>query len=337
MYEKAIVCEPIEFDSAGSQEKMQINPRFLELLAVGDAYGMKYEFVYHEGTATKADLFYGPHPKFSEYVAGHYTDDTQMSLANLELLLERVQALDSTSEDDFICAWLKTFQRDPHRGYSAHMWNVMSESSNVREFKRCVSPEKGVTGGAAMRAAPFGLLGDINQVKHLTALQACITHDTPCGITSALAVALSVHFLHHGGSRQDLCAFLAHHLGKGWQGEDNGYTAVPNNGLKIVQSALVALLDAHTLSDALLSVVNNEVISDTDTVCALTMAFVSRCGDIQDDLPLSFFTEIEGNAFGLDYLRSIDQRALSFFPSKGLYSRSIFHNTQPRKKLPVRA
>lgn len=304
---------------------------FLLLIAIGDAYGMKYEFVAHARNKDTADLVYGPHPVLTAYRQGRYTDDTQMSLANAELLIANAARLSALTEDDFINAWIAAFRRDPHEGYSKYMWEVLSTVENADGFKSMIDAKQGRTSGAAMRAGPFGLLADVEQVKALTSLQGRITHDTPAGINAALAVALTVHFLYHGGSRGALPDFLERHIGADWN--KDGYEESPNNGLKIVSQALDALRGAKTFSEALLNVVNNDELSDTDTICAMVMAMASRCGDIMNDLSAELYEGLETGVFGRDYLLQISRKLEAKFPPSEKYTQKPRPTPAGKQKL----
>lgn len=311
---------------------------FLFLKAVGDSYAMQYEFVEHAQDKTAADLVHGRHPKFHEFVPGNYSDDTQMSIANMELLLRNVSVTRDTkiSDDDFIARWLGAFHRDPHIGYSEYFYKVMESSETCDDFRSKIDPKVSVAGGAAMRAAPFGLLADIDLVKTLTTQQARITHDNTVGVHSALAVALSVHYLHHGGLRRDLPDFIERHLGQGWNAADKGYTEHIGNGLKIVTQALNAVYKAESLSGVLLNVVNQDSLSDTDTVAAIAMAVASRSRDLADDLPVSLKAAVENGSFGADYLRQLDAVALKHFPPTTTYEQpgySMQRRVFPRKDI----
>jgi ADP-ribosyl-[dinitrogen reductase] hydrolase len=294
-------------------------PHFLYLMALADSYGMKYEFVPHKRDKTAADLFHEPHPKFNGYKTGHYTDDTQMSLANMEVLLAHPGKTDQLTEDDFVTAWIKAFKRDPHDGYSKYLYQVMTDCQTPADFKAAIDPAHSPASGAAMRAGPFGLLADINEVKRLAKLQGDITHTSPAGAIPAQVVALSVHFLHHGGSRTDLPAFLEKHLGADWNSTQKGYTTDTGNGQNILRQALDAVYKAKTLSDVLLHVVNAEEKSDTDTICAIAMVIASRARDLLNDLPQKLTAGLENGTYGADYLKSLDQKAMTPFPSSDLY------------------
>lgn len=294
---------------------------FLYAMALGDSYAMKYEFVEHTQDKTLSDIFHAAHPKFLDYKVGYYTDDTQMSLANLELLLQSVTE-GKRLEDPvtFTDAWLQAFKRNPRQGYSKHMFSLLSAAQTAGDFIVGLDPSRGITSGAAMRAGVFGLLDDIAEVKRLTVLQAKITHDTPVGVNAALAVALSVHFLHHGGSRKSLHAFITRHAGPHWIDGGIGKNEGASNGVTIVVQALNAVMEAKTLTDVMLKVVNNDARSDTDTVCAIAMIIASRATDIVNDIPASLEKTLENGTYGADYLKTIDRTALRIFPPKQLYS-----------------
>lgn len=291
---------------------------FLYLMALADSYGMKYEFISHAQDKTADDLFHGPHGKFIEYPVGHYTDDTQMSLAHAELLLRKNTA--DMNARDFVVKWLEVFKRDPHHGYSQYMWKILSESQTPDDFIAALDPARGHTSGGAMRAGIFGLIADKNEVRRITELQARITHNTSTGVNSALAVALSAHYLYHGGSRADLNVFLASELGADWNSAQYGYTDDTNNGLNIVTQALLAVVEATSLSDLLLRVVNNEALSDTDTVAAIAMSIAACARDLADDLPQVLRDGLENGPYGAAYLQTIDRDLLMAFPACNLYA-----------------
>ena len=297
-----------------------VNNDFLSLMAIGDAFGMKYEFVEHAIPVAKEALFCGPHPKFSAYQVGHYTDDTQMSLANAELLLKK--PAEKICRDDFVLAWNAVFKRDPRQGYSRHMFQLMTEDLAPEDFYSRLDG-KGTTGGAAMRAAPFGLLADLDMLNKLTREQALVTHNTNAGLNSALAVSISTHYLHHGGDIRYVEQFLTRQIGKDWDSAKNGLSDDPGNGLKIVRQALNAVQTNDTLSDVLLSGVSQARVADTDTVCAIAAAVSSRRMDVRDDLPESLRQGCENGTFGQDYLKHVDRQLMAKFPSTKQYERYI--------------
>lgn len=288
---------------------------FLTAMAIGDAYGMRCEFVEHDCTLTADDLAYAPHPTYTAYLPGHYTDDTQMSLANAELLL----AGTALAREDFVARWLDAYKRDPREGYSRHMQKLFTEAVTVEDFISGIDANKGVTSGAAMRAGVFGLLPDPLHVSRLVIDQARITHNTDAGINAAQAVALAVHYLHHGGVRENIKRFVERQISPQWNAPMNGYTDDPNNGLNIVTQVFDVVSEPATLSQTLLNAANYAPVTDTDTLCALSMLIASRDLDTENDLPQTLYDTAGQSPFGLPYLADIDAQLLRAYPRRAIY------------------
>src|SRR5687767_5680679 len=97
------------------------NPDILLRIAQGDAFGMATEFITlpdHRETYDAALRIeaYCQHPTHHEVPAGHYTDDTQMSIAVSEVLLGGDD--DRPSAARFAEAFVACFKRDPRKGYA---------------------------------------------------------------------------------------------------------------------------------------------------------------------------------------------------------------------------
>ena len=299
---------------------------FLSLMAKADAFGMKYEFVDHPIPVDKGNLFYGPHPRHHDYQERHYSDDTQMSLANAELLLKK-KDLSKITKLDFIRAWQETFKRDPRVGYSKYMYAQMSSDMTPKQFCEKFASNTGTTSGAAMRAAPFGLIEDFNLAINLASEQASITHNSPAGRFSASVVTAAVHFLHHGGHFDYLQYFLENTVtGRWlpvWKDPQCGLVEDPNNGLKIVGQALAATEDKKSLAEVFLSSVSQSRVADTDTIATMAAAISSRRQDIIDDLPLALHDTLENGPYGRDYLGEIDKKLMKTFPPSTLYTKRL--------------
>lgn len=291
------------------------NNGFLTTMAIGDAYGMRCEFVEHACALTPDDLNYAPHPTYVEYKAGDYTDDTQMSLANAEWLLKN----GALTPGAFVEGWLHAYKRDPRAGYSRHMQKLMTDCTTPAEFMAGLDANKGVTGGSAMRSGVFGLLADSRQVMKLVLCQARITHNTDAGITAALAIAYAVHYLHHGGARENVRRFVEQCLSSGWNSPLNGYTRDPNNALNIVTQVFDVVSDPAPMTQTLLNAANYAPVTDTDTLCALTMLLASRDTETENDLPRALYEMAGVSPYGLPYLAATDRRLLEAYPRCGLY------------------
>src|SRR5437867_1336250 len=99
-------------------------------LAVGDAYGAGCEYapldrVLRHNTA----LYYTRHPKHN-IRPGSYTDDTQMTLAVVELLLSGQRWTAENLAERFV----EVFWRDPREGYAGKFYEFLRIVRSGAEF-----------------------------------------------------------------------------------------------------------------------------------------------------------------------------------------------------------
>ncbi|NUT48290.1 MAG: ADP-ribosylglycohydrolase family protein [Saccharothrix sp.] len=269
-------------------------------LAIGDAYGAGFEYADPSFVARHNTLAgYVRHPRHHGVAPGAYTDDTQMALALAEL---RVSGAAWTPEA-VAEAFVATFHRDPREGYARGFQAFLESVHTGAEFLARIRPHSDKS-GAAMRAAPVGLLPTVADVLHHTDVQAKVTHDTPDGVSSARAAALAVHYCHHGlGPVAEVGSWVADRLGSGpwarpWRGE------VGSKGVMSVRAALTALAAGGSLSSVLRACV--AFTGDVDTVAAIAMAAASRSREIADDLPAALVDGLENGPFGRDHLARVD-------------------------------
>lgn len=178
-----------------------LHPNPLMLLRQGqaDAYAAAAEYAERELgpdeyrghiAALRALKAYLPHPKFG--LCACYTDDTQMAVAVAEVLIAGKQH----DADAFLNQFYAAFVRDPRKGYSGALQHLLESSSSADELRQRLVPTSD-RNGAAMRAAPIGVLTDPKEVVEVARLQATVTHNTPGGLSSSVAVALMSHFAMH--------------------------------------------------------------------------------------------------------------------------------------------
>jgi ADP-ribosylglycohydrolase len=173
-------------------------------LAIGDALGMPTEFISSMG---------GIRSKFGvegvtdfaagDWPAGHFTDDTQMTLALAEGLLAAgpdasVDALMEEVAREFI-AWNEGpvgGHRAPGRTCRAGCRNL-ADGADWRDAG--VANSKGC--GSAMRAAPIGLMwpGDYERIREVGIAQSRATHGHPCALAGSVAVGALVSMALEGG------------------------------------------------------------------------------------------------------------------------------------------
>ncbi len=274
-------------------------------IAIGDAYGAPFEFVNRSLLAENDLRGYRSHPRHG-HPPGHYTDDTQMSLAIAELLVERAPFTRENLADKFVAV----FHRDPREGYARGFHAFLLQTHTGAALLANIRADSKKS-GAAMRAAPLGVLRDAADVKTMATLQARLTHDTKEGIDSAVAAALLSHyFLHDKGPRADVGKYLSEHVPGPWQTPWKG--EVSGEGMDCVHAAITAITsgDGHeTLSGILRACI--AFGGDVDTVAAIAMGGASHARDITSDLPAVLVDGLENGAFGRDYIQALDAKLLA--------------------------
>lgn len=288
-------------------------------LACGDSYGACFE-----GFGTEAirqehnNLEY--HNLLPALVkSGCYTDDTQMTLAIAEAVLEDGPWTKEGLADRFV----ECFHRDERRGYTAAFLIFLMNSQNGRELLSRIDG-KSYKSGAAMRVSPIGLYKDIQEVKEKSRLQASVTHDSVLGKASSLCAAAMVHYFAYDlGKKSDLCGWLKKeffgemlHSDQPFQVEDipeprrcwspAKKQPVGCDGWECVEAALYAIEAHDNLADVLKTTISYG--GDTDTVATIAMAAASWSREIKKNLPPNLMRKLEQGRYGLPYLAELDYK-----------------------------
>jgi len=267
-------------------------------MAIADAYGASFEF--------GSPQFVKKYNTGEKYIShsrgrgrlGHYTDDTQMALALVELMLSEKE----WTKENIAQAFLDSFHRDERTGYAGGFYNFLCDTYTGEDFIKNILPKSNKS-GAPMRSAPLGLLPHIEELIEKTTLQASVTHNTSEGINSAVAVALSAHYFTYDlGKKKDLPEFLAYYIpdnwGETWQGE------VSVLALDCTKGAISAIMQSDSLTELLIRCVS--YTGDTDTVACIAFGIACNCSEIKHNLNPALFAGLENGEYGRDYLNKID-------------------------------
>jgi ADP-ribosylglycohydrolase len=275
-------------------------------LAVGDAYGAGFEYA-EPSPGRPNDLSgYVAHPRHHGMRPGCYTDDTQMSIAIAELLLADAPWTPANLADRFVDA----FKRDPREGYASSFHAFLVDVSDGADFLARIRADSDKS-GAAMRAAPIGLLPAIPDVLDRTRIQAMVTHNTPDGIAAAQAAALLAHYCAYRlGPKAHAGRFIASHVPGKWAEPWKG--KVGPKGWMSVRAAITALGRCRGMSDLLIDCV--AFGGDVDTVATIALAAASCSDHVERDLPAHLIDSLENGPFGRDYLINLDARLSKRFP-----------------------
>jgi ADP-ribosyl-[dinitrogen reductase] hydrolase len=272
-------------------------------LAVGDAYGAGFEYTGQAPPADPTDMRYVQHPRHRGTRPGMYTDDTQMSLAIAELLVEGRKWTPENIAGKFV----EVFHRDPREGYAGGFHAFLQKTRSATEFLGNIRPHSDKS-GAAMRAGPLGVLPSVGQVLDRCRVQAALTHNTPDGIHSAQAAALMTHYFLYGlGPGARLGAFLAGQVPGQWDVPWLG--KVKSKGWMSVRAAVTAVGRNDSLAGLLRDCV--AFTGDVDTVATIALAAASCSDEYARDLPAGLIEGLENGPYGRDYLARLDEKLLS--------------------------
>lgn len=272
-------------------------------LAVGDAYGAGFEYANRQLIRQFNTLAgYMRHPRHGTR-AGEYTDDTQMSLAIAEAIVEGDPWTPEALAERFVAA----FKRDPREGYAQRFHTFLTRIRDSRQFLELIEPTSDKS-GAAMRAGPIGIFPTIAEVTERATVQARLTHDTPDGIAAAVAAALMTHYcLYRLGPREQIGHFLEQLVPGDWTDPWRG--KVGSKGWMSVQAAVTALARNERMSALLRDCV--EFGGDVDTVATIALAAASCSAEVEQDLPQHLLDGLERGPYGYDYIAALDRRLMA--------------------------
>lgn len=283
------------------------NPEMLLRIGQADAYAAATEYIKlpaDQDTYDQALKFEGfvSHPRH-KLSLGRYTDDTQMSIAVSEVLVNGLEP----SPINFANAFVNCFRRDPRLGYSPNFQKFLAGVKTGQEFLEKINPTS-EKNGAAMRSVPIGVFKDPKQILEIAAVQASLTHNTPIGIFTSQSVALMSHFaMHHDEPFNSMIEYCASHLPP-FRFFANEFGEKVSSSLKTIH-AVVQLL--QTQSD-LMSMLKQAIVwgGDTDSVAAITWGIASA--RMKDELPDFLHYNLEpGRKYGVEYLQELGTKLMA--------------------------
>lgn len=282
--------------------------------AVGDAYAIAWEFAPFQKGANDLETYH-QNPKYPEFPAAHYSDDTMRSIANCAIVLgDRARWFDPN-------AYAEQYQRihaaDGRLGWSKGFQAYLESSRDMRPQEFVRNLRRRATNGALMGVAPLGYLPDERDIRLATAAQVMSTH-SGAAISSAQVVSLSSHYLiNDKGPIRDLPAYLEAEVD--WADKEERTRILCQNGgamprasmpaWTIAAGAVFILTDEgfSGLADRLRWIVDLATRSevDADSLAAVTMALCSCSREISQDLPMKLVDGLESDEVRSN-LRAID-------------------------------
>jgi ADP-ribosyl-[dinitrogen reductase] hydrolase len=272
-------------------------------LAIGDAYGAGFEYAADRIVREHNNLSaYIQHPRHG-IIPGCYTDDTQMSIA----IVEAIVSDEPWTPENLAGRFVTAFKRDPREGYAGRFYEFLQEVNNETEFLERIRPDSDKS-GAAMRACPIGVYPSVSEVIRRSTIQATLTHNTPDGISAAVAASLMPHyFIYRLGPKSDLGRYLSSHVPGPWAEPWRGKVCA--KGVDSVQAAVSAVMAHDSLSGLLRACI--ALTGDVDTVATIALAAASCSEEVAQDLPSQLVSGLENGTFGRDYLRQLDAQLMA--------------------------
>jgi ADP-ribosyl-[dinitrogen reductase] hydrolase len=302
------------------------NDLMLLRIAQGDAYGMAREYVKRKDFP---ELYlqclefkqYLQHPTYHKLPPGTYTDDTQMSLAVTEALINAQRGVLLTAEV-FVQRFFDAFKRDPRDGYSRAFQAILEEATSPDHLRQLIVPTSHAN-GAAMRSVPIGVIKDPKEVMRIAGMQAATTHASYGGINASIAVALMSHFaLYDRREFSSIVEWGNHHcpafeyFREPWSGpvqenSDDG------KGLGVGLNTAWAVSTLLMHSTSLMDMMKRAIMwgGDTDSVCAIAWGIAS-CRALDEDIPTFLERDLEQHTsgqYGVTYLKQLGKQLMDAY------------------------
>ena len=225
---------------------------------LGDMIGAPYEF--DRGGKTK------DFPLFTE--KSSYTDDTIMTVAVAEALLEVQNGAQTETRDLLVRSLRKWGRKYPHAGYGVRFSRWLRSSDP--------QPYGSYGNGAAMRVSAAGwLYGTLAMTRRMARRTAEVTHDHPEGIKGAEATACAIFMARTGSGKEEIREYICREFGYDLSrtcGEIRpGYRHV-ENCQETVPEAITAFLEGTGFEDVIRTAVSLGGDCDTLTCIAGSIA-----------------------------------------------------------------
>jgi ADP-ribosylglycohydrolase len=299
-------------------------------IAQGDAYGMACEYIKFPRDQEVHDQAlrferYGRHP-IHKLAPGQYTDDTQMSVAVSEVLLElnvpdplapdrtwNLREVADAMKLKFAEAFVRCFKRDRRDGYARHFQAFLETVKDGQDFIQRIHPDSDKN-GACMRAVPLGILPTEAQVEFAAGEQAQLTHDTEGGRGSAMIVALMSHFaLYSEEPLSKVPDFIRKYFcisSGGLPLWDGSPVVGPDVGMKTARAVMTLLATQSSLLDIARTTI--EWGGDTDSVLAIAWGIASA--RMHEKLPPFFDGGLENGPYGYKFLADLGAKLMKRYP-----------------------
>ncbi|ABM03681.1 ADP-ribosylation/Crystallin J1 [Psychromonas ingrahamii 37] len=276
----------------------------LLVIAMADAYGAGFEFTENEYIKENHCLTKYHQICLDKKSTGCYTDDTQMSIAIAELMVNESGPWNANLVAEY---FLKAFKRDPRQSYSEEFYNFLLNTETSNEFIENIYADS-IRNGSAMRSVPLGLIKDKTEMLEKARIQASVTHDSYEGIVASQAVALAVYyFVNQLGKKEGLFDYVCQQTNEIFQRDKTSRTEC--NAIETIDAVLTVLSQSDSLTEVLDKSVN--LGGDTDSVACIACGIAFFSDEYVKNLPDFLERDIENGPYGKDYLIKLSENLSS--------------------------
>lgn len=237
---------------------------------LGDMIGAPYEF--DRGNKSKNFNLFGE--------GVHFTDDSVMTVAVAEALLDSVGKSDDEVKDAIVKSMQKWGRKYPRAGYGGMFYQWLREKNP--------QPYGSFGNGSAMRVSPTGWLYEtVDETRHYAKLTAEVTHNHPEGIKGAEATAAAIYMARCGYSKDEIRDYIikefGYNLSRTCDEIRPAYYHV-ETCQETVPEAITAFLEGESFEDVIRTAVS--LGGDCDTLTCIAGGIAEAFYGVPDDMIL---------------------------------------------------
>ena len=180
--------------------------------AVGDAMGAPFEGLWSDDIPNSDSLVSSFH-EYHGYPAGQYTDDTQLTIATIQSVVQNGEIVVS----DIACSIAELWRHHTVIGPGGACTQAAEQYLATGDHRHMGAPVGQAGNGTAMRTAAIGLwFGDDRQALVSSVAEISrLTHQDPRSIAGGVAIAIAANLLasDHSMDAADLCNAIADAIG----------------------------------------------------------------------------------------------------------------------------
>ncbi|MFM2063685.1 MAG: hypothetical protein RLZZ507_3356 [Cyanobacteriota bacterium] len=233
----------------------------------------------------------------------HFTDDTVLTLAVAEVILNADEFPDKTKYIDkfqYIQQFKSYYGEYPHASYGGHFMKWANSSST--------EPYNSWGNGAAMRVSPIASAFDnldivLEEARH----SAEVTHNHPEGVKGAQATAASIFLARIGYDKTTIKSYIQNTFGYNLEqtlAEIRPTYEYDMSCQGSVPQAIIAFLESTDFEDAIRNAIS--IGGDSDTIACITGGIAEAFyGGVPEDIAEWVFTKLD------DHLWTITDKFMS--------------------------